>query len=463
MTGVLQIITYFYYFIVWQITYSSATHQLPVIQPFYGVSTFEAPEAPDFLDVFTSNQNLLTDSLVATGLNIEELNLLNNISLKKAENYKKQFSRGSRSEDLNLNITQLIKKYGYQPEQHETHTEDGYILTMFRIPQNGPTVFLMHGLLCSADDWITPGPDSGLAYLLAKDGYDVWMGNARGNKHSRRHVRLSPDKDRETFWDFSWDEIGRFDLPAMIDYALRATNQPTLNYVGFSQGTTSFFVMASERPDYNNKISLMVALSPVVWMTHVKSPLLRLIAPMNPYLYSMFKFIGVHEFLPSNSLIKSIERKICGNMILTQLICSNILFLLCGFNYKQLNVTNLPVIYAHLPSGASTKQLVHYGQEIVSGEFQKFDYGAQKNMQIYNSKVPPKYHVERVTSPVALFYSMQDWFSNVTDVNVLRNTLPNVIDAYIVPDKKFNHIDFIYAKDLKTLIFNRLSELLHKL
>lgn len=431
------------------------------MQPFYGTNTFRAP--PGLLDIFTSTQNLLADSMIATGIKLEEFNLLSNISPKKAENYKNQFSRGSLNEDINLNITQLIIKYGYQTEQHETPTEDGYILTMFRIPQKGPTVFLMHGLLCSADDWITPGPESGLAYLLANHGYDVWMGNARGNKHSRRHVHLSPDKDRETFWDFSWDEIGRLDLPAMIDYVLRVTNQPNLKYIGFSQGTTSFFVMASERPDYNDKISLMVALSPVAWMAHVKSPLLRLVAPVNPHLYALTKFIGVHEFLPSNNLFKPIQRKICRNKILTQLICSNIIFLLCGFNYKQLNVTNLPVIYAHLPSGASTKQLVHYGQEIVSGEFQKFDYGDKKNMQMYNSKVPPKYHMEKVTSPVALFYSMQDWFSNITDVNVLRKTLPNVIDAYLVPDKKFNHLDFIYAKDLKTLIFSRLSELLSKL
>lgn len=458
MGSVLRII-YFHYLITWQISDASTTH-LSVILPFYDVNKFESPLGS--LDAFTSSKNLLTDSWVATGINIEELNFLKNISPEKAENHKNQFSRGSLSEDVNLNITQLIKKYGYQTEQHVTHTEDGYILTMFRIPQNGPTVFLMHGLLCSADDWVTPGTESGLAYLLAKDGYDVWMGNARGNKYSRRHIRLSPDKDRKTFWNFSWDEIGRFDLPAMIDYVLRVVNQPTLKYVGFSQGTTSFFVMASERPDYNDKISLMVALSPVVWMAHVKSPVLRLIAPMNPHLYDLLNFIGIHEFLPSNNLIRTIERKLCGNMILSQLICSHILFLLCGFNYKQINVTNLPVIFAHLPSGASTKQLVHYGQEIVSGEFQNFDYGAKKNMQMYNSKVPPKYHLERVTSPVALFYSTQDWLSNITDINVLRKILPNVIDAYLVPDKKFNHVDFIYAKDLKTLIFSRLSELLCK-
>lgn len=71
---------------------------------------------------------------------------------------------------------------------------------------------------------------------------------------------------------YSWHEIGVYDLTAKIDYILETTGQSDLFYVGHSQGTTSFYVMASERPEYNNKIRLMVSLAPVAYMSHMVNP-----------------------------------------------------------------------------------------------------------------------------------------------------------------------------------------------
>jgi len=88
-------------------------------------------------------------------------------------------------------------------ECHHVTTEDGYILSLFRIKlpttkQGAPVVFLQHGFLASADSWVING-DNSPAFLLAKEGYDVWLGNNRGNKYSRRHSELDPNKD-QAFW-----------------------------------------------------------------------------------------------------------------------------------------------------------------------------------------------------------------------------------------------------------------------
>jgi lysosomal acid lipase/cholesteryl ester hydrolase len=64
-------------------------------------------------------------------------------------------------------------------------------------------------------------------------------------------------------------------LPAIIDYALDTTNQTQLNYIGHSQGTTTFFVMLSTRPDYNQKIATAFLLCPVVFLKNIPNPLLK--------------------------------------------------------------------------------------------------------------------------------------------------------------------------------------------
>lgn len=41
--------------------------------------------------------------------------------------------------------------------------------------------------------WLLLPPDQSLAFLLADNGFDVWIANTRGTRYSRGHVSLSPD------------------------------------------------------------------------------------------------------------------------------------------------------------------------------------------------------------------------------------------------------------------------------
>lgn len=135
----------------------------------------------------------------------------------------------SRNPGIQNFTASVIERDGYQFEEHEVTTPDGYLLTVYRVTgkigaevvPGKKVVFLQHGLLMSSADWVISGPVKGLAYILSDAGYDVWMGNARGNTHSRKHLYLSPNK--RAFWDFSWHEIGQIDLPAMIDHVRKST------------------------------------------------------------------------------------------------------------------------------------------------------------------------------------------------------------------------------------------------
>lgn len=105
-----------------------------------------------------------------------------------------------------------MHKFGYPLENHTVTTEDGYILTMHRIPHGKnnsetldtpvkPVALLQHGLGSSSVDWINKGPDQSLGQLLADAGWDVWLGNNRGTLWSRNHLKWNPDTDNE-YWDF---------------------------------------------------------------------------------------------------------------------------------------------------------------------------------------------------------------------------------------------------------------------
>ncbi|XP_023329827.1 gastric triacylglycerol lipase isoform X2 [Eurytemora carolleeae] len=242
----------------------------------------------------------------------------------------------------NLPVEEMIKSEGYPVETYYVTTQDGYVLALHRIPygktNNNPTgreaVLVQHGLLCSSADWVMSTPEKGLGYMLAEAGYDVWLGNYRGNTYSRNHTTLDPDNGEGSFWDFTWDEMAKYDIPAMIEKVLEVSGKSELQYVGHSMGTTGFMAMHHYRTDVAAKVRLAHLLSPVAYVGTMESPIAWL-AGLGPLLDG---------------------------------ICTNILFVLCGYDEPQMNTTLLPTILHHTPAGASTSTILHYIQEVKSSK-----------------------------------------------------------------------------------------------
>lgn len=384
---------------------------------------------------------------------------------KKMFHHALEETKNSGDEDVHLNATELLNKYHYGAETYTVKTDDGYYLTLFRIPPKQqipqrPVVFLMHGLLGSADDWLLMGPGKSLAYLLTDAGYEVWLGNARGSKYSRHHVTKHPAL--ADFWQYSTDEIALHDLPTMIDFVLKTSNQEKMYYVGHSQGTTAFFALASSRPQYNNKIIMMYALSPMVYMSNTRSPLFRLIAPTSPFHHKLNHQLGHGEFKPSSELVHTIGGAMIENEIGCKNISSNVKFVVSGVNVENLDVKDIPVIMGHLPAGASTRQMKQYAQAASTQQFTKYDYGSEINEKVYGSRQPPQYQMKKVKVPVALYYSDGDWLANPQDVARLEKELPNVKDSYKVTGQGFSNMDFQFSKKAPEVIYNRLIESIQK-
>lgn len=142
----------------------------------------------------------------------------------------------------------------------------------------------------------------------------------------------------------------------------------------------------------------------------------------------------------------------------------------------------MPVVLQHIPAGSSTKTVLHYGQEIkFDGNFQQYDYGIEGNLKQYGTKTPPLYDLTKIEVPMYLMYSTNDFFASpivsisadVSDLylffitvfyfqDVLRMSkqLTNLVGMYLIPLKKFNHVDFLFGKDAFKVVYEPLVKVL---
>ena len=115
--------------------------------------------------------------------------------------------------------------FGYEAEEHVLQTKDGYLLCLHRIcrkkgepysaigsnlrdkVKRKPVVYLHHGLLMNSEVWVCQIDEKlSLPFRLVEEGYDVWFGNNRGNKYSKKSLNHLASKAE--FWNFSmvWSE-----------------------------------------------------------------------------------------------------------------------------------------------------------------------------------------------------------------------------------------------------------------
>ncbi|CAG4926694.1 unnamed protein product [Colias eurytheme] len=359
------------------------------------------------------------------------------------------------------NFTELTESYGFKAEIYEVITEDEYILQLFHIPGSiKPPILLIHGYVDSADTWVIRGENS-LGITMARKGHDLWFANCRGNHYSRKHLRLNPDKD-VSFWEFSFHEMGYYDVPALIDTVLNKTQVKKLNLIGHSQGNTVFYVLGSTRPEYNDKVNLAIALSPVCFFHKSSSPM-SLFLQYYPLTDSLLKLFNINEFFGYSSLVVQILRKICSLPNIGYEICIVLgMSFVTGADIDELEEGYHVTIFYYYPAGASSRSFVHYEQVGTSRKFARFDYGRIGNMAKYKSPEPPVYDLSTVTMPIVLLAGRNDYLSSLDDVEVLRSKLPNVVEFVVLPYQKMNHVDFIWGRNAKKYLFPYIFKALHR-
>lgn len=138
------------------------------------------------------------------------------------------------------------------------------------------------------------------------------MHSRKGTEPSRAHVNLKPNGlKRKKYWSFSWHQIGVSDVPAMIDHILKETNQKKITYIGHSQGTTTFFVMTSMLPEYNDKLLDVHLLAPVANLKNTRNQMNAVLARFYTPLKMLFKLFKIHKITINNSKVTKIFDYAC--------------------------------------------------------------------------------------------------------------------------------------------------------
>lgn len=356
---------------------------------------------------------------------------------------------------------QLIATHGYLSESHTVLTEDGYMLTIQRVVGdfqqiNDRVVILHHGLLGSSEDWLLLGTYWSLPYILVENGFDVWLLNARGNRYSRTHK--SKHVDMPDFWDFSWHEMGVYDLPAAIKYIRELTRSSELNFIGHSMGATALLVLLSTRPQYNIVLKSGILLAPLAFMYHAMGPIRMFANFYKNNGYHSLAFLGQREFMRDMVFPQQIIEKYCKNQSRS---CLNPLLLLGNGGSGAWRPRVLQDVMTHYPAGGSMKTILHYVQLVCSGYFHKFNYQNKGNRRKYGNDTPALYNLRGITLPLALFTSSSDWLSTVSDIQTLLSLLQDVTIHHVVKADNFGHFDFLWSPDAPELIYNFILPLLH--
>jgi len=154
--------------------------------------------------------------------------------------------------DFDLEFEGIAKRYGYNVEVFYPTTEDGYINKLFRINKFDqeklndksikPSVLLLHGLGDSSDTFIVNKDDRSIGFVLANAGYDVWIGNFRGNKHSEGHTTLDAKTDHKYWNNCVPDYMAMYDIPSFIEKVKEISGVKKMAVLTHSMGGNSMFL-----------------------------------------------------------------------------------------------------------------------------------------------------------------------------------------------------------------------------
>lgn len=411
------------------------------------------------------------------------------------EEFKDYCENDKSNDDIGTSTSQqIILRSGYNYETHYSMSDDGYITELIRVINpdcdqrylKQPPVMLLHGgtIDTTAYVWASaiqhrPEPyprteESGpmvswnrsLAFMLANNGYDVWLIGTRGSDSKNEgHIKYkeakSIDKSGESqkqfiktpvknaieareFWSFTMDDIIQYEVPRQIDRVLSITGARKVMVHSYSQSTLITLTMLSENPAYADKVHALVSMAPVIndiGSNRFSQYAIRFMCGLLPLDVGITLFSEVVLTQTTrNFFLKINEVKYLRYHFIKPLL--NVLY---GSSAKWLTLLE-PSVMGHSLMPVGFGQLKQSCQQVMAKQFQKYDYGPIQNGLRYGAVKPPKVNLTDLHIDHWLVVSgSRDNFAPPASVEQILSEVVYPKPYKHVIAEGFNHLDMVAA------------------
>jgi len=273
-----------------------------------------------------------------------------------------------------------------------------------------------------------------------KEGFDVWLGNSRGNIFSLKHTSKDPYDKNSGFFDFCMDDKVKYDLPATIRYIKAKTGVKTMSYIGHSQGSTIFIMLYMHNPSLvESSFDHFSAVGTVPNIAHATASPLKII----DFLYKFLEHLNIGKGIGILNLEHDTRLKIANFCKTFPNVCKY--FLDKGSAIKpteKINYNNYYNFLYYYPGGSSNKNLLHWSQIHSQKKLVYFNpnYDEEKTATPYNTKNLRKWKVKSLIARTDM-----DSLSSYEDVTEFKDLVNNDSILKILDIKKYGHRDVLMA------------------
>ncbi|GAM20357.1 hypothetical protein SAMD00019534_035320 [Acytostelium subglobosum LB1] len=362
-------------------------------------------------------------------------------------------------------VKEIVEQAGYPYEQYHVTTEDGYILLLERIPnkQSKHILYLQHGVFDNSFAWVATGPTQSLAFAAHDQGYDVFLGNLRGNGE---RLHTEHNISAKQYWDFSVNEHAFKDIPSFIQVIRQvkikelatqnndvvSANDINISAVAHSMGAACIlmYIVFMGILKKSHHLSRVILLSPAG--VHEKAP--KIVDFLGPLINLWVSIFPVYVFKFPSDTIRVITAKIYHDLMSNTPTKDLMVYLvsrfLLGGEMKNHPLEKIHNLAYNTFSGTSVKTYRHFFQIRKAKKFQAFDYGKQKNMELYGTPYPLNFldHYDVINIPVHFIMGLNDNLIEPHNIIKHYSTLKKFHPEFaFLKASKSGHIEFTLGLD----------------